>query len=604
MITHWTLTNFKSVRKATQLAFAPLTIFAGPNSSGKTTLLQSLLLISQTLAHKIASTPLLLNGPLVSLGDFDDVKCADTDANDITIGWVYEPRSMTPPPPTVSCELSFTADRSPRQLSSAKARLLSTTLTVARPDRNTSFISLHRPGGGRPSRLPTTSASTFDFTDEDYTDYHVQLSADLLAELRQDYPSARLAGCTVSHFLPQTMFIDVNQGEEFARTIQAALTTGFHSHGRHTLPHLDDITVPDELLDFLCATLQRIIGSARTIRIRAECHLARAPVATGTPLRVLLTQLKRLSTNHTRKLRSALAGSAKFERLVTTSLDETHEALRFPAPLSPLMAATIKQLDYFFSSSLRYLGPLRGEPKAFYPLAAAFEPTNVGLKGEHTAAVLDLHRDTVIHYMPSSAFRTQAIRRLFVTRALGEATTDWLCYLQLADSIATSNRGEFGHELTVRVPYTRETRNLTHVGVGVSQVIPILVAGLLASADTILVFEQPELHLHPKVQALLADFFLSLSIMGKQCIVETHSEHIINRLRLREATSVDPLRRPVKIYFVERDDEGSSFREVVVNEYGAIANWPSGFFDQGQQEAERILRAAMKKRNANVKGTD
>ena len=195
--------------------------------------------------------------------------------------------------------------------------------------------------------------------------------------------------------------------------------------------------------------------------------------------------------------------------------------------------------------------------------------------------------------MPSSAFGTEAIQRLFVTRALGAAATDWLCYLQIADSVATSNRGEFGHELTVRVPHARETRNLTHVGVGVSQVLPILVAGLLADHDTILVFEQPELHLHPKVQALLADFFLSLSIMGKQCIVETHSEHIINRLGLREATSVDPLMRPAKIYFVERDEEGSSFREVVVNEYGAIANWPSGFFDQGQQEAERRSAADM-----------
>src|SRR5262249_54266311 len=113
-----------------------------------------------------------------------------------------------------------------------------------------------------------------------------------------------------------------------------------------------------------------------------------------------------------------------------------------------------------------------------------------------------------------------------------------------------------------------------------------------------LVFEQPELHLHPKIQTLLGDFFLSMTILGKQCIVETHSEYLINRLRFRTAAASkkNVWESELKVYFVERFSEGSTFREVKINEYGAIMDWPEGFFDQSQQEAEAILRAAVQKR--------
>ena len=90
--------------------------------------------------------------------------------------------------------------------------------------------------------------------------------------------------------------------------------------------------------------------------------------------------------------------------------------------------------------------------------------------------------------------------------------------------------------------------------------------------------------------------------VGKQCIVETHSEYIVNRLRLRTATSTESLEAILKIYFVERDAGGTSFREVVVNEYGAIPEWPNGFFDQGPREAGSILRAgALRRRTRHAK---
>ena len=212
--------------------------------------------------------------------------------------------------------------------------------------------------------------------------------------------------------------------------------------------------------------------------------------------------------------------------------------------------------------------------------------------------MLDSHKDVTIRYLPSGNFQEPELKRQAASRTLLAAAKDWVKYLGVADDIATRDRGKLGHELKVQVSKDGGDHDLTHVGVGVSQVLPILVLSLLADEDTTLIFEQPELHLHPKVQTLLGDFFLSMSLLGKQCIVETHSEYLINRLRFRAASA--PLEHSisdvVKIYFVEKDDETSRFRQVVINDYGAITDWPDGFFDQSQVEAEQILKAASKKR--------
>jgi predicted ATPase len=261
-------------------------------------------------------------------------------------------------------------------------------------------------------------------------------------------------------------------------------------------------------------------------------------------------------------------------------------------------------LVMFFSNSVKYIGPLRDEPKPLYPLAAHADPTDVGLKGEMTAAVLNLHRERHIRYIPSVAFGKTPFDPSPVPRSLEAAVSDWLKYLGVAETAYSVDKGKLGHELKVSLSEGGPNHDLTHVGVGVSQVLPILVMSLLADRDTTLIFEQPELHLHPKVQTRLADFFLSIVLLGKQCLIETHSEYLINRLRYRAAVEGNDNRvtNNLKLYFVENTDGSSSFREVEVNEYGAILDWPEGFFDQSSREAEDILRAAMKKRRAERKG--
>jgi hypothetical protein len=134
------------------------------------------------------------------------------------------------------------------------------------------------------------------------------------------------------------------------------------------------------------------------------------------------------------------------------------------------------------------------------------------------------------------------------------------------------------------------------VGVGISQMIPVVV-GCLTKNISLLVVEQPELHLHPGVQVGIGDLFIeaigkadSGASTGKSLLIETHSEHIILRLlrRIRETTEGDlpPGAAPLSadalsVIYVEGDDEGVRFRELAIDPSGEFRDeWPNGFFEE------------------------
>ncbi len=132
------------------------------------------------------------------------------------------------------------------------------------------------------------------------------------------------------------------------------------------------------------------------------------------------------------------------------------------------------------------------------------------------------------------------------------------------------------------------------IGVGISQLIPVLVQAM-DSQDEIIVMEQPELHLHPRLQAELGDVFIKSALeRGNTFVMETHSEHLILRImrRMREtfeghlpdgSPPVTP--NDVCILYVEQDERGSIVREMPLNERGElIKGWPGGFFEEALNE--------------------
>jgi hypothetical protein len=119
------------------------------------------------------------------------------------------------------------------------------------------------------------------------------------------------------------------------------------------------------------------------------------------------------------------------------------------------------------------------------------------------------------------------------------------------------------------------------VGYGIGQLLPIVVQSLLSRSGMILI-EQPEVHLHPRLQAAVGDLLVDTARSGRaQLLVETHSEHLVLRLlrRVREGV-LDPA--DLAILYVDLDDEGAAFvRRLEVDSAGDLVDgWPGGFFDE------------------------
>jgi predicted ATPase len=639
MITKWKVFNFKSIREETELDLGPLTIFAGANSSGKSTFIQSVLLVAQTLAHKVGSRSVVLNGAFTSLGQFDDLKSNDSESNQITIkytcrpipdendaprrhsrlsprrGFYYGPHSGNLQ--EVACEISFDADASDsqRDLFQIQPRLFATQLScVSRDEDNLdqiADITIHQSTKAISEIEGADSASEIDEELRSSLAFSVELDDDSMAEVKDDFRSAKPIGCMLRHFLPERIVYAIDTIEEDAN----AITTALQDDGRRAIGLRRsmgrEILLSEEIIAILREVLEGTIDFDHAFKDKYRQESLFGTESETLTFRDWHEWLRRIERDDRLKVQQLLREREDlFDRIhaaMKDSIDQRPESHAF-APLRPprLITEATWYLDNFFASSLKYLGPLRDAPKPLYPLAPAADPHDVGLRGEHTASILELHKSKKVRYIPSANFKDPVIDRKTAIRTLEAAVIDWLQYLGVASSVKSRDQGKLGHELKVGLSNSDSTHDLTHVGVGVSQVLPILVMCLLADTDSTLVFEQPELHLHPKVQTLLGDFFLSMALCNKQCIVETHSEYFIDRLRFRiaAATPEKELNSQTKIYFVEKPSQGSAFREVVINEYGAISDWPEGFFDQSQQQAEEILRAAAMKRKASRRNKD
>ena len=637
MIAKWKVFNFKSIRKETELDLGRLTIFAGANSSGKSTIVQSILLIAQTLSSKLSSRSVVLNGALTSLGQFDDLKSNGSESDQITIKCTCRPSGDSEQQRSaitahqrafyydlgstlqeVECEISFDADplSSQKDVFQIQPRLFSSQLVCTSRDEDNirgednidqraEILIRH----SKKTLSEVKSISSISGIDDQLRAglaYSVELDETSMAEVKEEFHSARPKECILRHFLPDLIIYEINMIEENAKAITRALQDDIWRGVRYRRHLGRDIPLSEEIVSVLRDILQDIV-SFDEIFYQPQSLFDDKPMTS----RFLNERLWKLQPDIRIKIREALRQSEDlFDRILEalrTSAASSSQPLDFVRRRPPQQISEAAwYLDDFFTSSLKYLGPLRDAPRPLYPLAPAADPNDVGLRGEHTAAILDLHKNKKIRYIPSEHFKTPAIKRDIVTKTLEIAVIDWLEYLGVASSLKSQDQGKLGHELKVGLDSSEVLHDLTHVGVGVSQVLPILVMSLLADSDSTLVFEQPELHLHPKVQTLLSDFFISMALCEKQCIVETHSEYFIDRLRFRiaAASSENEINNQTKIYFVEKSSQGSLFREVVINEYGAILDWPEGFFDQSHQQAEEILRAATVKRQSKRKNYD
>lgn len=154
--------------------------------------------------------------------------------------------------------------------------------------------------------------------------------------------------------------------------------------------------------------------------------------------------------------------------------------------------------------------------------------------------------------------------------------------------------GRKEYEVLVKTHARAPEVKITDVGFGVSQVLPVLVQAFYCAPNSTVWMEQPEIHLHPQVQAELADVFISAirsredgSARNVQLIIESHSEHFLNRLQRRVAEGeITP--DDVAIYFCKRVGGATELEPLRINLCGDIENWPENFF--GDEMADLTAR--------------
>ncbi|WP_441228233.1 DUF3696 domain-containing protein [Tardiphaga sp. 20_F10_N6_6] len=603
MLKRWSIENFKSFAGRTDLALAPITIFAGANSSGKSSIIQSILLLKQTLQYAPPSRSMALNGPLVKLGTFDDIKNSKSDAGYIGIAWAMDVENtsqrLRSSYDTYSDQFYYVGRDNVSTVTGDFRWDAAPSLGVVGPAIKLVSADLLQLN---PRILTTALLATSNETDappvmlsmerQPDSKLTVEVIDDLSeAEVFDTKPECSIVGGTLRHFFPAAVAVNFNATLNRAREM-AKLICGENSFLTYRQRDIGKHEVSAEIANEIFVILT---GESRTANLSLFPELDRS-----TNVEEIANRYRRYRLGHRSKQSemkiTRTPNELRTEIEAVLFRDQTSQfktELNFPGILNE----GEQYAAQYFISSVRYLGPLRDEPKPIYPLEALASTTEVGFKGEHTAAVLDLHRDKSVRYLPSSFMTKDGFNLNSKYVTLHDAVVDWLTYVGVASEVSTEDRGKVGHQLQVKTEGLDRFHDLTNVGVGVSQVLPIIVSALLAESPALLIFEQPELHLHPKVQARLADFFLSVALIGKQCILETHSEYLIDRFRHRVAAAAgDSLVGTTKIYFTERDGGTTKCREVPVTRYGAISDWPKDFFEQSQMESEAILRAAAAKR--------
>ena len=281
----------------------------------------------------------------------------------------------------------------------------------------------------------------------------------------------------------------------------------------------------------------------------------------------------------------AISKFAKFptESPTRRSSDGTRsiESVRENAERFQPTAGGLREFNSFLAEKVRYLGPLRWDPREVYGFET-MSPTPqmpLGRKGEMLAKKLD--QNSLSFYPVRNEAGPNSRKRV----SLIDALEGWMEFMGIPGKISVDPIGAYGFRVKV------DGKALAMIGTGISQVLPVIVLCLLSKPGDLILLEEPELHLNPGIQQKLMEFLLEMSKRDRSFIVETHSEYMVTRLR-RLAVETPSLTNKFKIYFTEIAESGTQYREIKMDENGFITTWPKNFFDHAGNDLRVIMQKA------------
>lgn len=544
MLRSMQLENFKAFGQRTTIPLAPITLILGQNSSGKSSILQSLNLLKQTRQSRDAESLLLprTDNGIVDLGSFQEMlfdhelKRSLTIRLDVALGKDQRhgnaPRVLRQAT-SLGLELSFARKKSEDEVTLERFNLCGEDLnsTIATFEKCDSPGKKFRSEGRRGSKLSGFARCCRIGDDASYwkpayewvfmrTKRLLSLLKDAKEKVRQESPERAL----FNEYVPQML------GGE---SLFAALDdySRFISNG---------FTYNEFVERMIREQLNEIVSLDGFIPTDIEYA---APGYQG--LDALLNQA---------------LGPQRFADDWSTGRFDRDWSLGIGT--SAIYAGSVVEDSL---AALFPLGPFRKPPSRWYVFTGT-TPKDVGYEG---------------HLLPNLLFRQQNIL---------EDTNEWLRRLEIGYEIKIRNLGDRLSDLfELRLVDSRRKKpvevGLLDVGFGISQILPFVVQSLAAS-DQIISVEQPEVHIHPRLQADLGDLLIEAikEPRRNQFIIETHSEHLALRLQRRVREKIlSP--NEISIVYVSRGPNGATVQPLRLDDEGDFMDdFPGGFFPERLRE--------------------
>ena len=252
---------------------------------------------------------------------------------------------------------------------------------------------------------------------------------------------------------------------------------------------------------------------------------------------------------------------------------------------------TIERLDTsLFTPNFHYLNAERVGPRPSYGTRVNQLPT-VGYQGEYTIELLT----------NGQLFDVSEVKNFHnITHTEGESPNNlsqqtelWMNFIIPGIQIDAKKIIEVNRTVGLFNNHTAP-----NVGFGISYVLPIVVSGLIAEEGSILIVENPEAHLHPYGQSKIGYFLAMVAASGVQVIVETHSEHVINGMRIASVNEIIS-NEQIQINFFSRKEPDTQphIETIEINKMGDLTKFPYGFFDQAIHDTTTIIKTRKNKKS-------
>ncbi|AFY50776.1 hypothetical protein Nos7524_5051 [Nostoc sp. PCC 7524] len=243
-----------------------------------------------------------------------------------------------------------------------------------------------------------------------------------------------------------------------------------------------------------------------------------------------------------------------------------------------------------FNKRFHYLQAERLGPRTSYDMSdyQARRLGQLGSRGEYTAHFLAINQD-------KDVLQSKLRHPMAKSNTLSSQVEGWMREVSPGTRIRINSNSDIG---LMSLQYFYGDSNpyrTTNVGFGISYTLPIIVAVLASSPGTIILIENPEAHLHPKGQVRMGELLSLAASCGVQLVLETHSDHILNGIRLAvHGGKLKP--DDVQLhYFRRQEGRKQTVTQVVspcIDRNGRIDRWPDGFFDEWEKSLDALLEPA------------